>query len=143
MKASVEFKSLIAMVIMAFCSLLLSSCSNLPETSYPLYDVRNIETQEEVSYEVSYPEEFVSLPVTSDMFGSETPFEGILEVFVSPDASEVFRVDFSLQAEDPQAAVESLKEYIRLLDRLDIHSQCVTINEAEGMANLTLEVAME
>lgn len=139
-----SIKTLIVMVIMTFCSLLLSSCSsNVSETSYPLYDVRNLETQEEVHYEISYPEEFVSLPVTSDMFGSETPFEGILEVFVSPDAPEVFRVDFSLQAEDPQAAVESLKEYIRLLDRLDIHSQCITINEAEGMANLTLEVAME
>ena len=139
-----SIKTLIVMVIMTFCSLLLSSCSsNVSETSYPLYDVRNLETQEEVHYEISYPEEFVSVPVTSDMFGSETPFEGILEVFVSPDAPEVFRVDFSLQAEDPQAAVESLKEYIRLLDRLDIHSQCVTINEAKGMANLTLEVAME
>lgn len=122
---------------------LLCSCQVSSESSYPLYDVRSIESKEESYEALQLPgecKEFICLPILGEMFGSKISFSGTMEV--SQLAEGFYRVAFDLSSEDPQAAVESLKEYIRTLDRLGIQTECSTINETKGMANLTLEVTM-
>ncbi len=136
-------KHIATAIVAVLTCMLLCSCQASSESSYPLYDVRNIETEEDIYEDVQLPgefKEFICLPILGEMFGSEVPFSGTLKV--SRMEEELYRVAFDLSAEDPQAAVESLKEYIRTLDRLGIQTECTTINEAEGMANLTLEVTM-